>query len=389
LLELFFAFVTIYFSVLFLLVYMEDADKMEDPKPTRYPSVDIIVPAYNEEKHISETINSLLALQYPGKIRIIVVNDGSTDATLNVARTFEPRGVLVIDKPNGGKASAINEGLKFADSELVAILDADSIVEPDALNFIVGYFEDEKVMAVTPMMKVWKAHTPVQILQRAEYILNSFTKKILEQFDSITVTPGPFSVYRRKVFDELGGFDENTITEDQEIALRIQKANYKIASSYGAVVYTDAPRTLSQLFKQRKRWYKGFLENVWKYRQLLHHSYGDLGVFMLPSTIAVIVIGILALFYSIYRILSSPLTFKINLSTMFFGPSDVVLTMTTLVSFFLVSLAAKKLNESNMVLLFISTLIMSPLLTLFWLFIIIDTLKDKLLGVDLKWKGEG
>ena len=383
------AFITIYLSVLFLMVYMEEADKMEDPKPKRYPSIDIIVPAFNEEKNIADAINSLLSLRYPGKMRIIVVDDGSTDNTLSVARSFESKGVVVVSKPNGGKASAINEGLKRADSELVAVLDADSVVQPDALQFMVGYFEDERVMAVTPMMKVWKARTPMQALQRAEYILNSFTKKILEQFDSITVTPGPFSVYRRKLFDELGGFDEGNITEDQEIALRIQSANYRIASSYGAVVYTDAPEGLWDLFKQRKRWYRGFLENLWKYRRLMQPSYGDLGVFILPSTLVMILVGIVALFYSVYNAFSFLFTFHINPAFIFLGPSEFVLLFTALVSFALVLLAARKLNEANPVHLFISVVLMSPLLAFFWLVILVGTLKDKLLGVNLSWKGEG
>ena len=385
----FLAFVTVYLSVLFLLIYMENAEEMEDPQPSRFPSIDIIVPAYNEEEHIAETIESLLELEYEGKKRIIVVNDGSKDRTLAVAKRFVKKGVLVLDKPNGGKASAMNVGLKHANAELVAVLDADSIVAEDALGHMVGYFDDKRVAAVTPMMKVWRSSTPVQALQRAEYIVNSFAKKVLEQLDSITVTPGPFSIYRRDVLSKLGGFDEKTVTEDQEIALRIQKANWKIASSYGAVVYTDAPSSLLELYKQRKRWYRGFLENAWRYRGLIHPSYGDLGMFVLPSTLALVVVGIFGLFYSLYSTLASPFALRVDLAPMFLGPSELVIAIAALCSFSLVILAARKLNERNPVSLFISTAIMSPLMAVFWLFIILGAVKDSISGVRLAWKGEG
>jgi len=383
------AFATVYLSVLFLLIYMENAEEMEDPEPSRFPSIDIIVPAYNEEKHISETIESLFKLEYAGKKRIIVVNDGSKDGTLKVAKRFEKKGVLVLDKPNGGKASAINVGLEHARAELVAVLDADSIVAKDALGHMVGYFDDARVAAVTPMMKVWRARTPVQALQKAEYVLNSFAKKILEQLDAITVTPGPFSIYRRKVFSTLGGFDENTVTEDQEIALRLQKANCKIASSYGAVVYTDAPEGLRELYTQRKRWYRGFLENAWNYRGLINPSYGDLGLVIIPASLIMIALGVFALLYSAFNAITSPFSFKLGLAPFFLGPTEFVMAIAALVSFAMVLLAARKLHENNPISLFISTAIMSPLMAVFWLAILIGAVKDSLLGVHISWKAEG
>jgi len=381
------AFVSIYMSVLFILIYLENEGCMDDPMPTRFPSVDVIVPAYNEEGHVPQALSSLLSLEYPGKKKIIFVNDGSTDGTLAAAKKFGGKGVLVLDKENGGKASALNLGLEHAGSELVAVLDADSIVAPDALLHMVGYFEDARVAAVTPMMKVRSSRTPAQLLQRGEYVANSFMKKILEQIDSITVTPGPFSVYRRKVFSELGGFDEGTVTEDQEIALRIQRAHHRIASSCGAVVYTDAPAGLRGLYAQRKRWYRGFLENAWRYRGLFHPSYGDLGMVVLPATLAMVAVGIFSLFYSAYSVLSAPFSLTPGFTPMFFGPTEFVLAFAALASFALVALAAGRLRENNPFSLFAACLVMSPILGAFWLMILIGAGKDLLTGVRMQWKG--
>ena len=386
LLEYAIAFATTYVAVLFLLLYLEEAEGMEDPKPKRFPSVSIIVPAYNEGEHIAKTIKSLLSLEYPGKKEVIVVNDGSTDGTGNVARRFVKKGVAVIDKPNGGKASAMNLGISRAKGELVAVLDADSIVAGDALLHMVGYFDDPEVAAVTPMMKVWESRTPVQKLQKAEYILNSFMKKLLEQLDAITVTPGPFSVYRRSVFRKLGGFDEKTITEDQEIALRIQRANLRIASSVGAVVYTDAPESLRELYLQRKRWYTGFLQNIWEYRDLVSPKYGDLGLFVIPVTLGLLVAGIYSLALIVANAIS-PITFRPDLFYVDLGMPQVIAAFIVLLALLTVYIAARSLRERNPLALFASALIMSPILTLFWLLILASAALNSLRGVKEAWRG--
>ncbi len=386
LLEYAIAFATIYVAVLFLLIYLEESEEMEDPKPEKFPSISILVPAYNEGEHIAETLKSLLLLEYPGKREIIVINDGSKDDTGEQARKFAKKGVIVIDKPNGGKASAMNVGIKRAKGELVAVLDADSIVAQDALLHMVGYFGEPEIAAVTPMMKVWESRTPAQKLQKAEYILNSFTKKLLEQLDAITVTPGPFSIYRASVFKKLGGFDEETLTEDQEIALRMQRANMRIASSVGAIVYTDAPADLRGLYLQRKRWYTGFLQNIWRYRDLLSPKYGDLGVFVLPVTLGMLVAGIFALLASISGILTPP-EFRLDFIYADLGAAQVIMLFAFILGLLITYLAAQRLHEKNSLALFATTLIMSPILTLFWLLIIATAAFNMLSGGKEIWRG--
>jgi len=303
-LEYLLAFLALYTSVFFLLVYVQNEQRLSDPKPKRLPSLTVIIPAYNEEENIAACIGSALALKYPKKLlKVVVVNDGSNDRTLAVARRFP---VAVINKPNSGKADSLNRAIESTRSELVAVLDADSRVAPDAAENMVGYFEDAWVMAVTPVMKAAEKKTLVQWAQRGEYLYNAFSKKLLSFIDAVTVTPGPFSIYRRRAFEELGGFDTQTLTEDQELALRIQRANYRIEASVNGVVYTGTPAGVGELYRQRKRWYMGFLQNIWKHRALFSPAYGDLGLFVLPASLCLAILTVLSFAWNAYRSVAEP-----------------------------------------------------------------------------------
>ncbi len=284
----------IFSSIFWLLVYYKYRKNMKDPKPKRFPKVSIIIPVWNGEDVIERAIESCLELNYPKK-EIIVVNDGSTDNTRKVCEKYAEKGLIkLINKENGGKASALNVGLKHATGELVACLDADSYFTKDALLYMVGYFEDEKVAAVTPAMKVISDKTIWQKIQLIEYLFSIYLRKLFAILGCQYVTPGPGSVYRKEVLVKLGGFDEGNITEDMEIAFRIRSRGYKIENSKNAITYTEAPAKLKELIKQRTRWYAGYLENVAKYKTMLFNpEYGILGLFLLPTNF----IWIFALFY--------------------------------------------------------------------------------------------
>ena len=275
-LELLFIYILVFFSLfnifLILLVIFEKPLKRKPYKLDKnLPRVSIIVPAYNEEKNIAKTIKHLLKLKYAkGKLEIIVVDDGSKDKTYEIAKKFEKYGVKVYTKPNGGKASAVNYGIKKAKGEFIATLDADSFPEPNALLKMLPYFEDEKVMAVTPALIVHKPKNIWEKLQHAEYLWGAFLRKVFANINAIHVTPGPLSIYRKEFFEKHGLFDEGNLTEDNEIAMRIQKYNYKIENAIDVKVYTISPKSFKGLLKQRLRWYTGFLENSKKHKQLFN-----------------------------------------------------------------------------------------------------------------------
>ena len=288
-----------FFMAFFFILSYEPKLVGKDPKPKRFPYVSIIIPAYNEEKVIGKTINSVLKLDYPkDKYEIIVVDDGSTDKTFKVAKRFtrikKPK-VKVFKKPNGGVASAKNYGIKKAKGEIIVTLDADSFASEKALKKMVGYFDDKRVMAVTASLNVYNTKSFLEKLQWAEYMTGIFLRKVFANVDAVHVIPGPFSAFRKEFFERYGGFDENNVTEDTEIAMRIQSKGYKIENSITASIYTVVPNRFVDLLKQRIRWYYGFVKNSLKYKRLLSpRKYGDLGLLILPSAFLSVLFAIVS-----------------------------------------------------------------------------------------------
>ena len=168
-----------------------------------YPSVTIVVPCWNEEGTVAKTVHSLLDLDYPqDKVKIFLINDGSTDDTKNVIDKFaEIPNIKVFHKENGGKFTALNLGLEKSETDFFGCLDADSFVDPEALVRIMSYFEkDSLTMAVAPAVVVHNPRSIVQFAQQTDYSMGLFFKKMLGFLGAINVTPGPFTIFRKKVF---------------------------------------------------------------------------------------------------------------------------------------------------------------------------------------------
>ena len=292
-----FLFISIYFEVFLLLAFIErrfhPAAAWLSSGAT--PRVAIVVPCFNEERSIAATVGSLLALEYPAdKLEILVVDDGSTDGTLAIAREFEydPR-VRIFHKENGGKHTAMNLALAHTDAELIGCLDADSVAEQGALRVIVPLFEDERVAAATPGIHVKEPANLLQHLQHVEYRLSLFNRFVLSALGSAFITPGPFSLFRAGVVRNLGGWRHGHATEDMEMALRVQSAGYLIGNVPGAIVFTGTPKTIRSLFRQRVRWTYGWLRNALDYRHMFgNRTFGDLGLIVLPAAILSIFAGI-------------------------------------------------------------------------------------------------
>ncbi|MDN5367148.1 MAG: poly-beta,6-N-acetyl-D-glucosamine synthase, partial [Candidatus Diapherotrites archaeon] len=152
--------VSTFFLAVYLVAFFSWKRRRKRIPDEKLPTVSIVVPAYNEGENIGETIESLLRLNYPkDKMEIIVVDDGSTDNTYDVAKRYEGETVRVIRKENGGKSSALNMGIKHARGEIIACMDADSVATPDSLRVLVEYILEEDADAVTPVMHVWKPKT--------------------------------------------------------------------------------------------------------------------------------------------------------------------------------------------------------------------------------------
>lgn len=296
-------FISLYFEVFLLVAFLERRSLPKDASRSsaalaRYPSVAIIVPCYNEEHTIASTIHSLLSLHYPkDKLEVVVVDDGSRDRTLEIAKAFETNPqVHVFHKENGGKHTAMNVGLSHISAELIGCLDADSIVAPEALLTVVPVFDNENVAAVTPGIHVKEPANLLQHMQKVEYRLSLFNRFMLAAIGSAFITPGPFSIFRTSIVRNLGGWHHGYSTEDMEMALRMQDAGFLIANAPRAIVHTSTPRTLRHLFNQRVRWTYGWLRNAVDYRHMIgNRKYGNLGIIILPS--ALISIGAAIYFF--------------------------------------------------------------------------------------------
>ncbi len=303
-------YVTSYFglftAILFFLSFFHNKKKLANPTPKDLPGVTIAVPALNEQATIAATLKSLLQLDYPKKkMDIIVIDDGSTDKTYEIAMKFKkqyPDRIRVFRKDkNSGKADSLNLALRHSRGELFGALDADSFVDQDCLKKMVGHFTKKQIMAVTPSLKIHKPKGLWQNIQYIEYLIGVYLRKVFAYFGSIHVTPGPFTIFRKSFFDMYGGYDEDNLTEDIEVALRIQSKNYIIENSMDASVRTVGPRSFGALYHQRRRWYLGFVNNVLNYKSLFSKKHGNLGLFVLPGAFISIFLVVALFLYLFFK----------------------------------------------------------------------------------------
>ncbi len=291
------------FYVINLFLYYR---KVREPEPKADKTVSIIIPAYNESKGIARTIKSVLSLDYPeGKLEVIIVDDGSRDNTYELAKRFasdkNPK-VRVFRKKNGGKGSALNLGISKADGEIIITMDADTFVRKDALKVMIGYFYDEDVMAVSPSMGVYKPKGIWGRILQIEYYMGVFLRKSFATVNAIHITPGAFSAYRKNFFLEHGGFDEHNLTEDLEVALRIQSKYGIIENAEKAVAYTYSPESFKALLYQRRRWYSGLIQNLWNYKRLFGFKHGALGYIVLPTAVVTVLLSVILTIYTVLRV---------------------------------------------------------------------------------------
>ncbi|MBS3148582.1 glycosyltransferase family 2 protein [Candidatus Woesearchaeota archaeon] len=269
------------------------------PRLASLPKISFVSAAWNEQKTILRTIRSVLESDYPANLKeIIVVNDGSTDNTAKVVENFRklhPE-VVLINKVNGGKASAINEGIDKATGDIIAVLDADSRFSPDAPKLMVAHFANKTVGAVISRIRVDEPKNFLQKIQRYEYVMSSMTRFIMNNFGTLAITHGALSMFKTKTLRKLGGFvrDKENITEDFEIALRLKKNNFRVVMEPHAVSYTHVPATPYTIWRQRLRWSRGYIYNMWQYRSMIFDSSkGLFGTFQLPINVIAVALLIL------------------------------------------------------------------------------------------------
>ncbi len=291
-------------SLYFFITLFERRSNLYQGETKKYQPVTICVPCYNEENTLEGTLQSLTQLDYDKKqLEIIVVDDGSKDKTYKIALEFAKKhpasDIKVFKKKNGGKYTALNLALKKARGRFFGALDADSFVDKKSLRRLMKFLEDKNVSVVTPSMKIYKPKGILRRIQAIEYLMGIFLRKVFAELGSIHVTPGPFSIYRMEVFEKYGPYRKAYHTEDIEVALRAQVNNLVIENSVDAFVYTVGPKTFKTLYKQRLRWYHGFIRNILDYKQVFGRKHGNLGLFILPASFISVFMLITLIFYVI------------------------------------------------------------------------------------------
>lgn len=250
---------------------------------TAYPKITVIVPAYNEEKVIDTTIQALIETKYPEK-EIILVDDGSKDKTFDIMSRYKKQ-AKVLQKTNGGKASAINFGLAYSTGEIIVIVDADTIIGRDSLVHLATVFAtDKNIAAVAGNVKVRNRKNWLTWCQAIEYVSGiQIARRALDVFGAISVVPGALGSFRKSVLEEIGSYHKDTLVEDFDVTLKVLKTKSIIAASTNATAYTEAPESLKSLYKQRKRWYGGNLQVFARHSDALTNPrFGILQKFVFP-----------------------------------------------------------------------------------------------------------
>jgi cellulose synthase/poly-beta-1,6-N-acetylglucosamine synthase-like glycosyltransferase/spore germination protein YaaH/peptidoglycan/xylan/chitin deacetylase (PgdA/CDA1 family) len=275
-----------FLSIAVLASVQKRKSKSRNFNPDYQPAVSILVPAYNEAKVIDKTINSLLQTNY-SNFEIVVVDDGSTDSTYERAMELfkgNPK-VKIHQKPNGGKAQALNFGIEQSTSEIVVVMDADTIIRPDAVFNLIRHFSNPKMGAVAGNAKVGNRINLLTNWQALEYVTGqNLDRRAFDLLNSISVVPGAIGAWRRDILLSLGGFTDDTLAEDADMTLKILRRGYKIEYEENAIALTEAPDTVGAFLKQRFRWMFGTLQASWKHRDtLFRRKYGAVGMATMPN----------------------------------------------------------------------------------------------------------
>ena len=252
------------------------------------PKVAVLIPAYNEEKVIERTVRAALNSNYPN-LRVIVIDDGSKDRTLEVARrAFAAEAaagkVLILGKPNSGKAEALNYGIEHIDdAELFVGIDADTIIAPDAIARLVPHFINPKVGAIAGNAKVGNRVNLWTRWQALEYITSqNFERRALDVLGAVSVVPGAIGAWRVSAVREAGGYHIDTVAEDADLTMALLRRGYRVEYEDMALAYTEAPTNANALMRQRFRWSFGILQAVFKHRGVVARK-GALGWVALPN----------------------------------------------------------------------------------------------------------
>ncbi len=282
------------------------------------PSLSVIIPAHNEEGAIEETIKSVFSSGYLGPLEVIVVNDGSTDATEERVRALmgKTRDLRVYRTDHVGKSNAINHGAKKSRNEVIVVLDGDSDISPGSLARIAAPFSDMEVGGVSGVVRAKLNINPLTWFQDFEYLQSSAWRHICNKVGATYIFPG-FAAFRKTAYMKVGGFSPDTLSEDFEIGLKLRKNGQKLEMT-NATIYTMVPQTIFGYIKQRVRWGRGTIQVLRKHQDMiLNRKYGWVGLYGMPTQIYWFIHCIVYIPIFVYQIVEGYLRYFLNKDVIF------------------------------------------------------------------------
>lgn len=270
----------------------------------KFSSISIIIPAHNEEKYVVDCLKSVIKADFDGKKEIIVIDDGSKDKTYLVASNYIKKyckgiDIKLLKNKHSGKADTVNKGLKIAKSELIATVDADSIIAKDSLVEAVKLFYSKKVAVVCSIVKVKNRKSIIGMWLHIEQLYNSLLRSLFAKINVNIVAPGPLSLYRKKQLESIGGFSNKGYSEDVDVALRFIKIGYRIECAEKCISETNMPVDIKGFFRQRRRFARGWI-NIFKRHLRLNHTFVQ--IYTLPLAFFGYLQAIVFSFLTIYNL---------------------------------------------------------------------------------------
>jgi cellulose synthase/poly-beta-1,6-N-acetylglucosamine synthase-like glycosyltransferase/peptidoglycan/xylan/chitin deacetylase (PgdA/CDA1 family) len=234
--------------------------------------VSVVVPAYNEKEGIAAAVRSLATSNYP-MVEVIVVDDGSSDNTAEIAEGLGFANVRVVRVPNGGKPAALNIGTAWARADIIVMVDGDTIFEPDSVYELVQPFADPRVGGVAGNVKVGNRQSIVARWQHIEYVIGfNLDRRMYDILQCMPTIPGAIGAFRREALNDVGGVSHETLAEDTDLTIAMGRAGWRVVYEEKARAWTEAPSTIQQLWKQRYRWSYGTMQAMWKHRRAVFDS---------------------------------------------------------------------------------------------------------------------
>jgi cellulose synthase/poly-beta-1,6-N-acetylglucosamine synthase-like glycosyltransferase len=346
------------------------------------PPISVLIPAYNEGRVLERALTSLMQMDYP-EYEVLVIDDGSTDDTLELAAQWEgqrgPGEFRVITKPNGGKSSALNAGIAHSKHPLIFCMDADSYLDHRALLKAARHFGDAAVGAVAGNVKVENRGRIITKLQALEYIEGLNMPRRAQGFvAAVNIVPGPCGLFRREALEEIGGYDTDTYAEDADLTLKMMAAGWRVEYEDQAIAWSEAPETWRDLTQQRYRWTRGILQALRKRKILFARPFPDF-----PLWISTIQLGFEALVWPVMNVFAH-LFFAIV--AVLFGAGELILYWMVLLTLLdlVAALVTVSMEEESL------TLVPMALIYRFIFILFLDVVKmfatmEELFRLDMGW----